>query len=133
MQYDYRKLKLCYNNAIINKEEEDEEHASILPGKERLKEILEGHEKNCLVAFCMEPRIFKDIATFLREEHILHDIRGVTVEEKLGMFLFMLIYNMNSNISVFHIIPSLIKYFFLAHDVICAKIFHFYFKFQYEY
>lgn len=59
-------------------------HASILPGKERLKEILEGHEKNCLVAFRMEPRIFKDIATFLREEHILCDTRGVTVEEKLG-------------------------------------------------
>ncbi|KAL5678545.1 hypothetical protein ACJX0J_014676, partial [Zea mays] len=27
------------------------------------------------------------------EEHILHDTRGVTMEEKLGMFLFMLSYN----------------------------------------
>jgi hypothetical protein len=82
-------------------------HASILPGKERLKEILEGHEKNCLVGFCMEPRIFKDIATFLREEHILYDIRGVTVEENwersfscCPIMLVMRIYNMNSNIVV---------------------------------
>jgi hypothetical protein len=70
----------------------------------------------------MEPRIFKDIATFLREEHILHDTRGVTVEEKLGMFLFMLSYNASYEYlqhefkhsgetihrhiqSVFHVIP----------------------------
>jgi hypothetical protein len=68
-------------------------HASILSGKERLNEILEGHEKNCLVAFRMEPSIFKDITTFLREEHILCDTRGITMEEKLGMFLFMLSHN----------------------------------------
>jgi hypothetical protein len=42
-------------------------HASILDGKERLKEILEGHENNCFVTFRMEPSIFKDITTFLRE------------------------------------------------------------------
>lgn len=76
----------------------------------------------------MEPSIFKDIALFLREEHILHDTRGVTVEEKLGMFLFMLSHNasyedlqhefkhsgetIHRHIqSFFHIIPSLMYRF----------------------
>ncbi|WVZ71713.1 hypothetical protein U9M48_020265 [Paspalum notatum var. saurae] len=66
---------------------------SKVPGKERLKEILEGHEKNCLVAFLMEPSVLRAIATFLREERLLRDTRGVTVEEKLGIFLFMLSHN----------------------------------------
>ncbi|WVZ52370.1 hypothetical protein U9M48_003439 [Paspalum notatum var. saurae] len=48
-------------------------HNSKLSGKGRLKEIL--HEKNCLVAFRMEPSVFRDIATFLREKHLLHETR----------------------------------------------------------
>ena len=68
-------------------------HTSRQSGVEPLKEILEGHEKNCLIAFRMEPNVFSAIATFLREEHLLRDTRGVTVEEKLGFFLFMLSHN----------------------------------------
>jgi hypothetical protein len=50
----------------------------------------------------MEPNIFRDIASYLREENLLRDTRGVRVEEQLGMFMFMLshnarIYNMNSS------------------------------------
>jgi hypothetical protein len=59
-------------------------HASILHGKERLKEILEGHEKKSLVTFRMEPSIFKDIATFLREEYILRDTKGCYCGRKIG-------------------------------------------------
>ncbi|KAL5661434.1 hypothetical protein ACJX0J_028559 [Zea mays] len=49
----------------ISLEEEDEEHASILSGKERLNEILEGHEKNCLV-----------ILTFLMKMMISDEQKG---------------------------------------------------------
>jgi hypothetical protein len=59
--------------------EKRESHDSILPSKEILKHILEGHQNNCLIAFCMKPNILKDITTFLREEHILFDTRGVTM------------------------------------------------------
>jgi hypothetical protein len=38
----------------------------------------------------MEPNIFRDIASYLREENLLRDIKGVRVEVQLGMFMFML-------------------------------------------
>jgi len=68
-------------------------HTSRLSGKERLEEILNGHEKDCCVAFRMEPTIFRDIATFLRSKHLLRDTRGVRIEEQLGFFMFMLSHN----------------------------------------
>ena len=68
-------------------------HTSRLSGKERLEEILNGHEKDCCVAFRMEPNIFRAIATFLRSEHLLCDTGGVRVEEQLGFFMFMLSHN----------------------------------------
>jgi len=68
-------------------------HTSKLSGKEKLKEILEGHPKNCCVAFRMEPIVFREIADFLKREHLLRDTRGVRVDERLGFFLFMLSHN----------------------------------------
>jgi hypothetical protein len=46
-------------------------HISRLPGKERLEEVFNGHVKDCCVAFRMEPNIFRAIATYLRDEHLL--------------------------------------------------------------
>jgi hypothetical protein len=68
-------------------------HTSRLSGKEHLKEILEGHPKDCCVAFLMEPIVFTKIADFLRREHLLRDTRGVTLDQSLGFFLFMLSHN----------------------------------------
>jgi hypothetical protein len=35
----------------------------------------------------MEPEIFRATINFLRQENLLHDTRGVAIEEQLGMFM----------------------------------------------
>uniref|UniRef100_A0ACD5XFZ7 Uncharacterized protein n=1 Tax=Avena sativa TaxID=4498 RepID=A0ACD5XFZ7_AVESA len=50
-------------------------HPSFLYGKRRVREILGGHIKNCLVAFRMEPHIFMWLANYLRDEGLLSDSR----------------------------------------------------------
>jgi hypothetical protein len=67
-------------------------HPSFLYGKRRVREILGGHIKNCLVAFRMEPHIFMWLANYLRDEGLLSDTR-LKVEEKLAFFLYMISHN----------------------------------------
>jgi hypothetical protein len=58
-------------------------HTSRLSDKEKLKEILERHPKDCCIVFHMEPIVFREIADFIRTEHLLRDTRGVKVKERL--------------------------------------------------
>ncbi|XP_066396229.1 uncharacterized protein [Miscanthus floridulus] len=75
--------------------EKTPEHTSSLPGAKKVKEILEGHENWCKEEFRMEAEIliFRAIANFLRAENLLHDTRGMKIEEQLGLFMFMLSHN----------------------------------------
>ena len=51
-------LPALYHLSSNGGREKRARHTSRQSGVERLKEILEGHKKNCLVAFRMEPNVF---------------------------------------------------------------------------
>ncbi|CAO2187477.1 unnamed protein product [Urochloa humidicola] len=103
-------------------------HTSELTGAKKMKEILEGHESWCKSEFRMEPEIFKAVSNYLRREGLLRDIRGVDVEQQLGIFMFMLSHNASTEMlkkafqhsgetihrhvkAVFDIIPTLTNKF----------------------
>jgi hypothetical protein len=74
-------------------EEKEPIHTPSLTGAKKVREILEGHESWCKSEFRMDSAIFKTTSNFLRRENLLRDTRGVTIEEQLGMFMYMISHN----------------------------------------
>jgi hypothetical protein len=77
---------------LLGSREKTKCHSSILYGKRRVREILDGHVKNCRTAFRMEPKKIGWLASYLRNERLIVDSR-IKVEEKLAFFLYMLSHN----------------------------------------
>jgi hypothetical protein len=72
--------------------EKKRRHTSKLSGEENVQELIQGHLKNCRVAFRLQLEIFKLLASYLRKEGLVHDTR-IKVEEQLAFFLYMLSHN----------------------------------------
>ena len=63
---------------------------SILTGAKYIREILDGHPQRCLDILRMESHIFQLLCDHLRSKNLLKNSKGVSVEEQLGMFMYML-------------------------------------------
>jgi len=74
-----------YLMSSIRGGERRKRHTSEETGEVKVRRLLEGHVKNCQVAFRMEPYIFRDLATYLRRKRLVVETR-ITMEEKLGFF-----------------------------------------------
>lgn len=72
--------------------DKNQRHGSFLYRKRCVNEILQGHVKNCLVAFRMEPHIFRALTPYLRRGNLMKDTI-IKVEEKFGFFLYMSSHN----------------------------------------
>ena len=68
-------------------------YTSKLSGSEYTRELLEGHPHRSYHNLRMEPWIFKALADYLSSRGLLKSTRGVTVEEQLALFMYMLARN----------------------------------------
>jgi hypothetical protein len=73
-------------------------HTSCRSGARKIREMLDGHESWCKFEFRMEPEIFRAIASYLRREGLLQDTSNMSIEEHLGIFMYMISQNASNAI-----------------------------------
>ena len=65
-------------------------HTSILMGAFYIRELLKGHPTRCHNIMRMESHIFQELCNHLRSTNLLQNSRGVSIEEQLDIFMYML-------------------------------------------
>uniref|UniRef100_J3MR87 DUF8040 domain-containing protein n=1 Tax=Oryza brachyantha TaxID=4533 RepID=J3MR87_ORYBR len=65
-------------------------YTSKLSGAEWICEVLEDDRGEDYAKFRMEPQILQKILDFFRSKNLLRNTRGVSVEEQISMFIYML-------------------------------------------
>ncbi|KAM0823729.1 hypothetical protein ACQ4PT_070675 [Festuca glaucescens] len=58
-------------------------------------EVLEDDRGQGYEKLRIEPRILRDFSRYVRSKHLLRNTRGVSIEEQIGMFIYMLSRNAN--------------------------------------
>lgn len=64
-------------------------------GAEWICEVLEDDRGQGYVKLRIEPHILREFSQYVRSKHLLRNTRGVSVEEQIGMFVYMLSRNAN--------------------------------------
>lgn len=64
-------------------------------GAEWICEVLEDDRGQGYAKLRIEPHILREFSRYVRSKHLLWNTRGVSVEEKIGMFVYMLSRNAN--------------------------------------
>jgi len=73
-------------------------HTSILTGHAWVLELLTGHPRLIKINFGVPLEIFSVLTRILRENGVRDSWHGVTVEEQLGIFLYMCITGLSSRL-----------------------------------
>ncbi|XP_024636687.1 protein ALP1-like isoform X1 [Medicago truncatula] len=63
---------------------------SLQRGQDWMNEILNGHPVRCMNAFRMDPTLFKQLCEDLQSKYGLQPSKRMTVEEKVGIFVYTL-------------------------------------------
>jgi hypothetical protein len=64
--------------------------SSLQRGKDWMNEILNGHPVRCMIAFRMDPTLFKQLCEDSQSKYGLQPNKRMTVEEKVGIFVYTL-------------------------------------------
>jgi hypothetical protein len=93
MMFFHPALHLLCSSSLKGRRVKKWWHTCKLSSEEHVLEFLEGHVKNCRVAFRMEPEIFRALASYLRKQRSWVRDTRIKVEEKLGFFVYMISHN----------------------------------------
>jgi predicted DNA-binding protein YlxM (UPF0122 family) len=75
---------------LVSTGSEEPCHTSKFSGAEWICEVLEDDRGEGYAKFRMEPQILQKFSDLLRSKNLLRNTRGVSVEEQIGMFIYML-------------------------------------------
>ncbi|XP_070022218.1 uncharacterized protein [Nicotiana sylvestris] len=73
-------------------------HRSILTEAKFIKDLIEGHSRECYDLLCMNVGCFLQLADEMKTRGLLIDSRTVRVEEQLAIFLFTLAHNKRNRV-----------------------------------